>query len=62
MTTTPTLLTLPQVLAHLGERGRVIGRSTWRAYVARGQAPAPVQRIGREPLWTAEQIDAWLDH
>lgn len=33
--------------------------STWRAYVSRGQAPQPVQQVGRTPLWDRTQVDAW---
>lgn len=38
---------------------RHIGPSTWRSYVARGQAPAPVGRVGRESLWSPADVDAW---
>lgn len=33
--------------------------STWRAYVARGQAPAPAKRIGRTPLWSWQEVWTW---
>lgn len=33
--------------------------STWRAYVARGQAPAPVAAVGRSKLWDAQQVREW---
>lgn len=39
---------------------RCIGHSTWRSYVARGQAPAPIGRVGREPLWSPADIEAWV--
>lgn len=37
-----------------------ISASTWRSYVARGQAPQPAERIGRTPLWGREEVDAWV--
>ncbi|MGY4963551.1 helix-turn-helix transcriptional regulator [Streptomyces sp. 900105245] len=33
--------------------------STWRGYVARGQAPAGSRRVGREPAWRLEEILQW---
>lgn len=36
-----------------------IKASTWRAYVARGQAPMPVERIGRTPMWDREEVWSW---
>lgn len=56
---TETLLTSDEVLALLAERGRQISASTWRAYVARGEAPAPVEHVGRTPLWDRAQVIAW---
>lgn len=56
---TPDLLTVAEVLALLAERGRTITASTWRAYVARGQAPAPARRISRTPLWDRADVLAW---
>jgi hypothetical protein len=38
---------------------RHIGPSTWRSYASRGQAPAPVGRVGRESLWAPADVDAW---
>ena len=32
---------------------------TWSAYVSRGQAPAPVEYVGRTPLWAAGEVKAW---
>ncbi len=55
-------LTTDQVLAYLAEHGRQITPSTWRAYVARGQAPAPARRIGRTPLWNEADIEAFASH
>lgn len=33
---------------------------TWSGYVTRGQAPAPVRRVGRTPLWDADEVRAWV--
>lgn len=34
--------------------------STWRAYVTRAQAPAPVAQLDdRTPLWDAEDVEQW---
>lgn len=32
---------------------------TFSAYVTRGQAPAPVDRVGSTPLWDEEEINEW---
>ena len=37
-----------------------VGRSTIAAYLSRGYMPAPAMRLGQSPVWTREQIDAWL--
>lgn len=34
--------------------------ATWRAYAARGQAPAPTLYRERTPLWAKPDIDQWL--
>lgn len=34
--------------------------STWRSYVARGQAPAPATHVGSTPLWDTAQVRAWV--
>ncbi|MFE7423418.1 transcriptional regulator [Rhodococcus sp. NPDC057529] len=55
------LLTTQQVLDLVEEHtGRTIAPGTFRAYVARGQAPAAAERIGREPLWRRRDITTWL--
>ena len=36
--------------------------STWRAYVARGQAPKPSQHISRTPLWDRGEVQAWANN
>lgn len=56
---TPDRLTVTEVLALLVEQGRTITASTWRAYVARGQAPAPAVHISRTPLWDRAEVIAW---
>lgn len=52
--------TSDQVLAYLRERGRVITAATWRSYVGRGQAPAPVRHVGRTPIYDLTAVDSWL--
>ena len=49
------LLTVSECATRAG-----VASSTWRAYVSRGQAPRPVTRVGREPLWDVEMVEAWL--
>lgn len=39
--------------------GRHIGPGTWRSYASRDQAPRPVDRVGREGLWSLADVDAW---
>lgn len=34
--------------------------STFRSYVARGQAPEAVRNLGRKPLWRRVDIIVWL--
>jgi hypothetical protein len=54
------LLTARGVVEYLGRKhDRHINPGTWRAYVARDQAPAAVRRVGREGLWSPADIDAW---
>lgn len=53
-------LTVRGVVERLArQHGRHIGPGTWRAYVARSQAPAPVAKVGRESLWSPADVDAW---
>lgn len=48
-------LTVAQVAALAG-----VKPSTWRAYVSRGQAPAPVAHLdARTPLWDRVEVEAW---
>jgi hypothetical protein len=54
-------MTHSQVLAYLNTRGRKITASTWRSYVARGQAPAPSRHVERTPLWDLVQVEQWAE-
>src|SRR5258705_5031163 len=38
-----------------------VGRSTWTAYVARGQAPQPDRMSGRSPVWRPAAVTAWAE-
>lgn len=38
-----------------------IAPSTWRAYVARGQAPAPRRHVGSTPQWDYDLVQRWVD-
>lgn len=38
-----------------------VGESTWRAYVARGQAPPPKRTVGRTPVWQRQTRLSWLE-
>lgn len=53
MPTTAEEWTAQQCADHWG-----VAVKTWHAYVARNQVPAPVRRVGRTPLWDAEEIRA----
>lgn len=33
---------------------------TWSSYVARGQAPGPVARVGSTPVWDRGEVERWL--
>ena len=48
------LVTVDAVAALLG-----VSESTVRAYLARRQMPEPLLRLGRVPVWSREQIEAW---
>lgn len=52
----------PQHLVDLeGAAGAAgVALSTVRAYLARGQMPAPVARVGGSPVWSRPVIDQWL--
>lgn len=36
-----------------------VARDTWYGYVARDQAPKPVRRVGRTPLWDEAEVKEW---
>ncbi|SBT63117.1 hypothetical protein GA0070622_0058 [Micromonospora sediminicola] len=48
-----------EVRAYLAEQGRPMAARTWTSYVSRGQAPAPVRRVGRTPVWSPEDVRQW---
>jgi hypothetical protein len=50
------MLTAAEVADLLG-----IEQSTWRAYVARGQAPAPDGRFGHMNFWTPATITKYQE-
>jgi hypothetical protein len=50
---------IEHVIAYLAGQGRPIAASTWTAYVARGDAPAPDRRFGRSPAWSPRTIRQW---
>lgn len=45
----------------LNEAAEIAGvkPKTWSGYVARKQAPGPVRRVGRTPLWDEQEVRAW---
>lgn len=53
-------LTSGRVLEVARLRGRAMHPSTWRSYVARGEAPPPGRHVGRTPQWRRAQIETWL--
>ncbi|QHE72671.1 helix-turn-helix transcriptional regulator [Rhodococcus sp. WAY2] len=56
----PHRLTTDQVIDLINEEtGTELSISTFRGYVSRGQAPAPVEKIGRTPLWKRSDIIEW---
>jgi predicted DNA-binding transcriptional regulator AlpA len=56
----PHRLTTDQVIDLIKEEtGTELSISTFRGYVSRGQAPAPVEKIGRTPLWKRSDIIKW---
>lgn len=50
------LLTGPQAAELAG-----VKPSTWRAYVARGQAPAPSVSMPGKDYWRVSDLQRWLD-
>jgi hypothetical protein len=51
--------TTADVLTYLKSVGVPITDATWRAYVARGQAPEPDRNFGRSPVWQPAKIREW---
>lgn len=53
-------LTVRGVIDRLASKhDRHIQPGTWRSYVARDQAPKPVDTVGRESLWSPADVDIW---
>jgi hypothetical protein len=50
--------TTDEVIDYLAEQGRPMEPRTWRAYAARGRAPAPTY-VGRTPTWDPEDVRQW---
>lgn len=48
-----------QIITWLAGQGRTITPATWRSYVGRQQAPQPVRRVGRTPLWDLGEVQEW---
>ncbi len=61
MTPTPTTDELPTDWWTAADCAAFLGitRSTWTAYVAREQAPAPERMFGRSPVWRPATIKTW---
>lgn len=56
----PNRLTTQQCIDLIeAETGTAIKPTTFRSYAHRGQAPAPVETIGRTPLWSRKEILEW---
>jgi predicted DNA-binding transcriptional regulator AlpA len=53
---------IPTVPLIKEETGTELSVSTFRGYVSRGQAPAPVEKIGRTPLWKRSEIVKWANN
>ena len=54
-------LTLSEVLTLIETvTGKAIAASTWRSYVARGQAPKPARHLSRTPLYSRKDIETWI--
>lgn len=49
------ILTVADIAAAVG-----VAPVTIRAYVSRGQMPAPSGRVGRTPYWTRKKIGPWI--
>ncbi|MBE1608994.1 hypothetical protein [Actinopolymorpha pittospori] len=53
------LLTRDQTVELLAHHGRQITTATWSGYVARNEAPQPVEYVGRTPMWSRDEITLW---
>jgi hypothetical protein len=51
--------TTEDFVAFLESQGAPISPATWRAYVSRGQAPAPARTFGRSPAWRPAVVREW---
>ncbi|NMM90365.1 transcriptional regulator [Rhodococcus sp. SRB_17] len=61
MTTRDDLLTTQECIELIkAETGVEYSNATFRAYVHRGQAPAPVDKFGRTPVYDREEILEWI--
>lgn len=55
------LLTNQEVVALIeAETGTTITSATFRSYVARGQAPSPIERRAGSPFYSRKQILEWI--
>jgi hypothetical protein len=52
----PGILSTADVARRIG-----VAPSTIRAYVAREQMPKPSGRFGREPFWSPEVVEPWIE-
>lgn len=52
----------PEALVDNAEAAKLCSLTpeSWRSYVARGLAPAPVLRLAASPFWTTGVLAAWL--
>lgn len=55
-------LTTAEVLELLAELGQPVAASTWRSYVARGQAPGPIRYLGRDPQYDEDDVREWVQN
>lgn len=50
---------IKQVLGMLAKLGRPITAATWRAYVARGQAPKAIRTTSGRSVWDLDEVEQW---
>lgn len=53
------LLRINEVVIRIGGENGKIGKSTWRRWVANGEAPRPEKR-GRSTFWKLSDIQAFI--